>query len=345
MLELNLPLWGDVTVFIMAAVVIGVSGVKLAEYADRLADRTGLGEAVTGTIMLGLITALPGLAASVTAALQGHAVLALSNAMGGIAFQTTVLALADVLHRKANLEHAAASATTMIQTIMLILLITIVLLGLGSPNVVIGPVHPATLLLLAGAVMAFWLTYRVQEEPMWHPRHTSETVLDEPAPGSQHERLWLLWTGLVFSGLLTLISGSVVAESAGNIQDKTNLSAPIVGGLLMAGATSLPELVTCLAAVRRGALTLAVSDVVGGNFFDVLFIAAADFAFLSGSIYHGPGMGTREILLTTITLLLNVVLLSGLIYRQKHGPGNIGFESLLMLVIYLAGFIVLSLMQ
>lgn len=345
MIDLNLPLWGDITVFLVAALVIGVSGVKLAEYADRLADRTGLGEAITGTIMLGLITALPGLAASVTAALQGHAVLALSNAMGGIAFQTTVLAFADVMHRKANLEHAAASATTMMQTIMLILLISIVLLGLGSPDVVVGPVHPATLLLLAGAGMAFWLSYRVSEQPMWHPRHTSETVLDQPAPGSQHERLWLLWTGLVVAGLLTLVSGSLVAESAGNIQDKTNLSAPIIGGLLMAGATSLPELVTCLAAVKRGALTLAVSDVVGGNFFDVLFIAAADFAFLSGSLYHAPGVGTREILLTTITLLLNVILLSGLIYRQKHGPGNIGFESVLMLLVYFTGFVVLSTMH
>ncbi|QDT28807.1 putative calcium/sodium:proton antiporter [Gimesia panareensis] len=345
MIDLNLPLWGDVTVFLLAALVIGVSGVKLAEYADRLADRTGLGEAITGTIMLGLITALPGLAASVTAALQGHAVLALSNAMGGIAFQTTVLAFADVMHRKANLEHAAASATTMMQTIMLILLISIVLLGLGSPDVVVGSVHPATLLLLAGAGMAFWLSYRVSEQPMWHPRHTSETVLDQPAPGSQNERLWLLWTGLVVMGLLTLVSGSLVAEAAGNIQDKTDLSAPIIGGLLMAGATSLPELVTCLAAVKRGALTLAVSDVVGGNFFDVLFIAAADFAFLSGSLYHAPGVGTREILLTTITLLLNVILLSGLIYRQKHGPGNIGFESVLMLLVYFTGFVVLSFMH
>lgn len=345
MIDLNLPLWGDVTVFLLAALVIGVSGVKLAEYADRLADRTGLGEALTGTIMLGLITALPGLAASVTAALQGHAVLALSNAMGGIAFQTTVLAFADVMHREANLEHAAASATTMMQTIMLILLISIVLLGLGSPDVVVGPVHPATLLLLAGAVMAFWLSYRVSEQPMWHPRHTSQTVLDQPAPGSQYERLWLLWTGLIFSGLLTLVCGGLVAEAAGNIQEKTNLSAPIVGGLLMAGATSLPELVTCLAAVKRGALTLAVSDVVGGNFFDVLFIAAADFVFLSGSLYHAPGMGMQEILLTTITLLLNVILLSGLIYRQKYGPGNIGFESVLMLLVYFTGFVVLSMMH
>lgn len=345
MIQLNLPLWGDFTVFVVAAIVIAVSGVKLAEFADRLADRTGLGEAVTGTIMLGLITALPGLAASVTAALQGHAVLALSNAMGGIAFQTTVLAFADLMHRKANLEHAAASATTMIQTIMLILLISIVLLGLSSPNVATGPVHPATLLLLAGAAMAFWLTFRVREQPMWHPQQTSETVLDQPAPGSQHERLWLLWTGLVIAGGLTLVSGSLVAESVGNIQDKTNISAPILGGLLMAGATSLPELVTCLAAVKRGALTLAVSDVVGGNFFDVLFIAAADFVFLKGSLFHAEGVGIREILLTTITLLLNVILLSGLIYRQKHGPGNIGFESVLMLVVYFIGFVVLSTMK
>lgn len=79
-----------------------------------------MGEAVTRTIMLDLITALPGLAASVTAALQGHAVLALSNAMGGIAFQTTVLAVADIAHRKANLGHAAASATNMMQALVVV---------------------------------------------------------------------------------------------------------------------------------------------------------------------------------------------------------------------------------
>ncbi|MAX38239.1 hypothetical protein [Gimesia sp.] len=344
MIQLDLPLWGDVTVFVIAAIVIGIGGVKLAEYADRLADRTGLGEAVTGTIMLGLITALPGLAASVTAALQGNAVLALSNAMGGIAFQTTVLALADLLHRNANLEHAAASATTMMQTIMLILLISIVLLGLSSPDVVVGPVHPATLLLLGGAALAFWLTYRVKERPMWHPHETAETVADEPAEGSQYERLWLLWTGLIVAGLLTLISGSLVAETAANIQEKTGISASLIGGFLMAGATSLPELVTCLAAVKRGALTLAVSDIVGGNFFDVLFIAAADCFFLGGSLYHASGVGMREFFLISITLLLNVILLSGLIYRQKHGPANIGFESVLMLVLYLGGFVILSFM-
>lgn len=345
MIDLQLSLAGDVTLFIIAASAIGLAGVKLAGFADRLADRTGLGEAVTGTIMLGLITALPGLAASVTAALQGHAVLALSNAMGGIAFQTTVLAVADIVHRKANLEHAAASATNMIQAIMLVLLMTLVLIGLSSPDVTIGHVHPATLLLLAASGLAFWLTYRVREKPMWRPLKTDQTVPDEPKPGSHHEQLWKLWTGLIVAGAITMLGGSLVAESAGNIAEKTNISTSIVGGLLMAGATSLPELVTCIAAVRRGALTLAVSDIVGGNFFDVLFVAAADLAFLSGSIYHGAGISYAELFLTGLTILLNVVFLSGLIYRQKYGPGNIGFESVLMLTVYVLGFATLSIIR
>jgi cation:H+ antiporter len=345
MIELNLRLWGDVLAFVVATTAIGLAGGKLAGFADRLADRTGLGEAITGTIMLGLITALPGLAASVTAALQGRADLALGNAMGGIAFQTTVLAVADVAHRKANLEHAAASATNMMQTIMLILLMTLVLMGLSSPDVTIGHVHPATIILFAAAVLAFWLTYRVRERPMWKPLQTDQTVPDEPAPDSHREDLVWLWTALTVAGVITLVSGSLVAEASANIADKTGISASIAGGLMMAGATSLPELVTCVAAVRRGALTLAVSDVVGGNFFDVLFVAAADLAFFSGSIYHGAGVASPEVFLTGLTILLNVVLLSGLIYRQKHGPGNIGFESVLMLGLYVFGFVALSLMR
>lgn len=345
MLDFSLPLWGDVLVFLGAAAAIGVAGTKLAGYADRMADRTGMGEALTGTLFLGLITALPGMTASVTAAIQGHPALAVSNALGGIAFQTTVLAVADIAHREANLEHAAASAENMIQTIMLILLMTLVLLGLSGPDVTVAHVHPATLLLLLAVALAFWLVYRVRERPMWKPERTKETVEDVPEPGSHKENLLLLSIGMVITGAATLVSGAFVAQSAGDIVNETKIPEAVVGGLFMAVATSLPELVTCVAAVRRRALTLAVGDIVGGNFFDVLFVAAADVALLSGSLYHGQGVGSREMFVTCLAILLNVVLLAGLIYRQKHGPGNIGFESVLMLVIYVAGFLTLSLVM
>jgi len=342
-IEYSLPLWADVLVFLSATAAITGAGTRLAGYADRLADRTGLGEATTGTLFLGLLTALPGLAASVFAAVQGHPVLALGNAIGGIAFQTIVLAVADITYGNANLEHAAASLQNMMQTIMLVLLLTLVLVGFAAPDVTVAHLHPMTIVLLLTAALAFWLVARVRETPMWRPEKTRETVQDVPAPESQRENLPKLAIGVFVTGGITLLSGAFIAQSAGDIVKQTSIPEAVVGALFMAAATSLPELVTCIAAVRRGALTLAVSDIVGGNFFDVLFVAAADIVFLSGSIYHGAGVGRREIFLCALTILLNVILLAGLINRQKYGPANIGFESILMLAFYLAGMATLAL--
>jgi cation:H+ antiporter len=226
---------------------------------------------------------------------------------------------------------------------MLLLLMTLVLTGLSSPDVTVAHVHPVTLLLLLAAGLAFGLVYRVREHPMWRPRQTSATVADVPERAARERSLPRLLLGILSTGAITLAAGVLVAQAAGEIVSETKLSEAVVGGLFMAIATSLPELVTCLAAVRRGALTLAVADIVGGNFFDVLFVAAADLAFLEGSLYHGRGVGSRESFVVCLTILLNVVLLAGLIYRQRHGPGNIGFESVAMLGIYVLGFLVLAL--
>jgi cation:H+ antiporter len=135
----------------------------------------------------------------------------------------------------------------------------------------------------------------------------------------------------------------MVARTTGNIADQTGLNETVAGGLLSGVVVSLPELVTTVAAVRRGALTLAVSDIVGGNFFDVLFVFAADLVYLRGSLYHARGVGEREEFLTTLALLLNIVLLLGLLCRQRAGPANMGFESILILLLYGFGFLVLSL--
>lgn len=333
-------LWANIAVFVIAAAVITWAGVRLAALADELADRTGLGEAITGTIFLGLTTALPGLAASIFAAIEGRPALAISNAVGGIAMQTTFLAFADIVYRKANLEHAAASAANMIQTAILVILLTLALLGLNSPDITIGHVHPATPLLFMAAGAGFWMAYKSKAAPMWEPKHTSETVEDVPEETQGTESMKALLGKFLVAALAVTIAGILVAHTTGNIADQTGMSETLAGALLSGVATSLPELVTTIAAVRRGALTLAVGDIVGGNFFDVLFIAAADLAYLQGSLYHADGVGESEEFLVGLGILLNLVLLLGLLYRQRSGPGAIGFESVLILLLYISGFVI-----
>jgi cation:H+ antiporter len=98
---------------------------------------------------------------------------------------------------------------------------------------------------------------------------------------------------------------------------QTGLSQTAVGSLLTAVATSLPELVAALAAVRQGALTLAVGGIIGGNTFDVLFLAFSDFAYREGSIYHA--LSDAPLFIMSLSILLTAVLLLGLILRERRG--------------------------
>ena len=94
------------------------------------------------------------------------------------------------------------------------------------------------------------------------------------------------------------------------------------------------ELVTTIAAIRYGALTLAVSNIVGTNCFNLLVIAAADVAYRDGSIYHA--ITTQQLLWGLVAILMTAILLLGLLQREREGFGRIGFESAAILTIWLA---------
>ena len=133
-----------------------------------------------------------------------------------------------------------------------------------------------------------------------------------------------------------MLAGYLVAQSGIALADRTGLSQTVIGGLSTAMATSLPELVTSVAAVRQGALTLAVGGVIGGNAFDVLFVAFSDVAYRSGSIYHA--ITNQQIFVIALTLLLTGILLLSLLRRKKSGIFGIGFESFLVIALYLGAF-------
>ncbi|HZY65276.1 MAG TPA: hypothetical protein VFE21_05295 [Rubrobacteraceae bacterium] len=132
----------------------------------------------------------------------------------------------------------------------------------------------------------------------------------------------------------------MVARTGINITEQTDLTATFVGGVLTAVVTSLPELVTSVAAVRRGALTLAVGGIIGGNAFDTIFIAFSDIAYRDGSIYHA--ISDRQVYLISLTILMTGILLLGLLRREKRSIANIGFESFLVIVLYVGSFSLLA---
>lgn len=324
-----------VVVSIAAAVVVALAGWRMAKHADALADRTGLGEAVVGAVFLGAATSLPGIVTSAAAALDGYPDLALSNALGGIAAQTLFLCVGDVVYRKANLEHAAASLQNILQATLLLALLLIVLMAAYTPDFVIWKIHPATPTLLIAYLFGLRMIHQARAHPMWQPEATAQTRLDVPEERSKRMSLTQLW--LRFAALAAIVgtAGWLIEHSAVVITNRANIPQTVVGGLLTAIFTSLPELVTTISAVRHGALTLAVGGILGGNAFDTLFAAIADGFYREGSLYHAATGDT--LFLLSLTLLLAAVLLMGLVRREKFGIGNIGFESFLVIGLYIGG--------
>ncbi|EHA15956.1 MULTISPECIES: sodium:calcium antiporter [Halomonadaceae] len=319
----------------VCAVVIGIIGTRLARIVDDLADRTGLGEAIAGAVLLGMATSLSGIVVSVSSAWTDKPELAMSNALGGIAVQTLFLTIADMVYRRANLEHAAASLGNLIQGALLLCLLSLLLLGRFTPEWTFWQVHPITPLLFIAYLFGLKLVKNAQTRPMWSPTRTRETREDQPdeSPGKLTlVRLWLLFLGLA---LMIGITGWLLERSATVIAAETGLSQAAVGVLLTSIVTSLPELVTTVAAVRRGALTLAVAGIIGGNAFDTLFAAASDVAYRGGSIYHV--IPDQVMLWVALSVLMTGVLMLGLLHRQEQGPGRIGFESMVIIGLYLAG--------
>lgn len=320
-------------IFFAAAVAIAFGGWRLSSLADRLADRTGMGEAITGALFLGAVTSQPGIVTSVTAAWHGCAELAVSNAIGGIAVQTLFLAIADLFYQKANLEHAAASLSNLMQGVLLVVLLSIPLVTASTPEFGLGWISPATPVMFGTYIYGMRIISNARSRPMWLPRMTAETRQDKPAASARQENLRQLVFGIVIIAAIVGVSGWLVARTAITISRQTGLSESAVGAFLTAVVTSLPELVTTLAAVRQGAYTMAIGGIIGGNAFDTLFAAVADIAYRGGSIYHA--VSDRQVFFITLTVLMTAILLLGMLRREKRGIANIGFESFLILMLYI----------
>lgn len=337
----QLSLTAIVAVFLATAALVGICGVLLTARAERLARITGLGQAIMGAVFIGATTSLAGLTTTISAAWDGHAPLAVSNCFGGIAAQTVFLAIADLTYKKANLEHAAASEANLIQGVLLIILLSIPLMAVATPELALLSVHPVSIVLPLAYLFGVSLVFRAHKLPMWRPRITRETEKEEKKKKTTMAGTATLWIQFGLLAAAVTAAGWVLAETGVLISDRVGIKESVVGGVFTAISTSLPELVVALAAVHRGALTLAVGDVLGGNIFDVLFLAAADVAFRGGSLY--AAIGSDESLWLAVSILMAGVLLLGLLRREKHGVANIGFESILILVIYAAGLSAITL--
>lgn len=334
------PLWVAVVAFAAASAVTVFGGVRLAALADKLADRTGLGEAVFGALLFGAVTSLSGVVMTATAASHGNGGIAYSNAVGGVAAQTAALAVADLFYRRANLEHAAASLPNIMFGMLLVGLLAIAIAISFTPAWTVAGIHPGVAVMVGAYLYGIKLVRAVREDPGWQAKQTAETRADVPGEDVEGKSMARMVVEFLAFGAVVAGAGWAVATAAESLMVHFGLTATFTGAVLMGVVNALPETITSVAAVRRGALTLAIAGVLGGNAFDALNLVVGDAFYREGSLFHAAD--ESQIFVTVMTVLLTVIILMGLVHRERKGPAGIGWESVLMILVYIGTMITAS---
>jgi cation:H+ antiporter len=309
----TLPL---VAIFAAAAAAVWVAGVQLSNATDVLSTRLGLGQALGGLLLLALATNLPEIAITASAALHHELGVAIGNILGGIAIQTVVLVVLDLVGTRGGrpLSYRAASLQLVLEAALVIAVLVIAIMGTQLPaSLTVGRVEPAAVLIAIAWVAGVWLVGRASRLP-WHQDGRAPDGQDKPRGHSRAQRdseahkrgRSTAVVAAVFAGaaVVTLAGGVALEESGTRIADHIGMSGVLFGSTVLAASTALPEISTGLASVRLGDWNLAVSDIFGGNaFLPVLFLLAG---LLSGHAAL-PQAHDTDIYLAALGVLLTVV--------------------------------------
>ena len=299
--------------FLLCLVIILLAGTKLARYGDAIAEKTGLGGVWIGLVLLAAITTAPELATAVSsAALVGLPDLAMGTLFGSCMFNLAILALLDVLHPRtpvlseAGQRHIASAG-------MGILLIAIaagsILVGERLSWLALGWVGVPSIVILILYLIGARQMFRFERS---HPEQRLETASPQYAEipaRTVYFRFALAAIAVIGAGIWLSFIGDEIAETTG-------WGVSFVGSLFVAISTSMPELVVTIAAVRLGAIDMAVADILGANMFNMVAITWADLFYTQAPILT---VVSRDHLITAmIASAMSLLVIVGLSFRQKR---------------------------
>jgi cation:H+ antiporter len=328
-------LFRSILIFGGCAIVVWLSGARLAYLADVLADRFKLAKSIVGLLLLSLATSLPEVATTLTAAIQQSRDLVLNNLFGGIALQAAVLAMSD-LWARAPITNYPRKANHALEATLLVFLLGVVLVvtNLGETFVVAG-VGLGSVVIALCYVGAIWLLRRYDDVSDWVPVDLPDPdPLPFPAPSGLLLKSDLnLMLQALAACFAILVFGYFLVLFAERIADQSGLGAGFIGVTLLAAATSLPELSTSIAAVRIGAYTMAISNIFGSNLIMLVLVFPADILFRAGPILQETSRTVS--LALAFGLIVTAIFLVGMIVRRKPRVGVLGLDSILVILVFL----------
>jgi len=272
-------------------------------------------------LIVGFGTSAPEMLVSAVSAIDGAPGIALGNAWGSNIANIALILGVTALVKPVTIQ------SRVIRTELPILLGVTAAAGVIVFDGTLGRID-AIILMVLFALFLFW-SVRFQRVDITDPladeavHEVSVTVSDRPVWIS----VVILGVGLV---LLVLGSRGVVWGAVG-IARTAGISDLVIGLTVVAVGTSLPELASSIAAIRKGEDEIAFGNVVGSNMFNTLAVVG-----IAGII--APFEVERLSLVRDLPVMAGLTVLMLLFgIGRGGGPGRINrFEALFLCLVYVA---------
>lgn len=319
-------------VFLSAGMLVFAVAARLAQHADVLADVTGLGRLWTGSLLLSASTSMPEIITDINAAAFGVPDIGVGDLFGSTLANMLILALLVTIFERRQLLRQAALDHALVGTLAIVLTATagfsIVSGGFGSFAGVGFDSAVIVLVYVAAMRAVFDLTQRAANAPRAETTEPPRTLVRHAMSGFAVATL-----GLVLTAPLLVFSADALAAEAG-------VSDTFVGTFLVGLTTSCPELAAAVAAVRLGAVDLAVGNLFGSNAFNMTILLLMDLAYRDAPLL---AVVSKSHVITATAAVIALALGVMAILARTHNRTWVGrLIAALILVIYAQSLVVLG---
>ncbi|MEK6672099.1 MAG: sodium:calcium antiporter [Nitrospirota bacterium] len=327
--------------FIICTAAIVYSGIRLARYGDVIAEKTGLGRTWIGVVLMASVTSLPELVTGISSVTYANLPdIAAGDVLGSCVFNMLILAFLDAFYRAKPLSARAQHGNILSAAFGILLLCLIVVsIFLGDRAIRIGWVGYYSLASIGIYFVAMRMVYSYEKRQLvaHFVKEIAEELKYRDIPTKTAVRNYSL-------NALVVIAAAVYLPKIGEgIAEATGLGQTFVGNIFIAVSTSLPEVVVSIAAVRAGAVDLAIGNLFGSNIFNILILALDDIFYVKGPLLSFTS--SNHVISAISAAMMTTIAIIGLTYRAQKKELFLAWDSIGILLVYVINLMLLYMLR
>ena len=257
----------DVGGVIVGLILLCIGGYAIVSGGVALAKKLQISSMVIGLTVVAYGTSTPELAASILAAFNSHTELILGNIIG-----SNISNVGMVIGISAIFAPLLISRITVTRWIPIMIGVSLLIIGMSYD----GEISQTDGIILIAALIGFTL-YTIQSVKKQKSQDNA-TVENDSIEGELFLSRYKIETypksfALILAGVILLfLGGHFTVDGAVGIAENLGVSQLIIGIVIVAIGTSLPELITSVIAIAKKQTDIGVGNIVGSNIYNILLI-------------------------------------------------------------------------